>query len=415
MRILQCSHLFPPESHGGTQSYVSALVDALTASGEEVLVLTGSPNLERRGEIGRDTRGGAEVLRLYRDALGESFSADVGAPGLETRVGALLDELAPDLIHVHHWNGLVWNLVAQAESRGIPALVTLHDLYTTCGRFFRMPNAREFCSPEVSFEDCGRCISSDVGGQDPLLLAQVLGERFRRYQDELSRARAVLCVSEAQRDLLESIPGFGQHDIRVLPIGIPGSFQAAARRAEDGLLADDDRPLRLVNWGGLDPRKGVHVLVEALGRVRRPAAFELDLFGGGLGGSYHEELIALAGDLKVRFHGRYEEDELLNFGRRFDLAVFPFLAFETYGLVVDEALRSGLAVLTSAHGAPPERLGERGLVTAPGDVAALAHMLDELESDREQIRALAAGPHRAGDFEGHFAEVKALYRSILGA
>ena len=160
MHVLHCSHLFPPESRGGTQTYVAALADAQAAEGNQVTVLAGSPDLGRGGTLGESTRGDIRVIRLYREPIGESFSADVGAPALEARVGALLDEIAPDLIHLHHWNGLVWNLIGLARERGIRTVVTLHDLYTTCGRFFRMPDARSFCSTDVTFDDtkaAGEC------------------------------------------------------------------------------------------------------------------------------------------------------------------------------------------------------------------------------------------------------------------
>ncbi|MEZ6197942.1 MAG: glycosyltransferase [Planctomycetota bacterium] len=408
MKVLHATHLFPPESRGGTQSYVAALAAHQRERGWAVTVLSGTPDHSRAGTTSCDVHHGLEVRRLHRDLATEGFSADVGAPALEGRVAAELDALGPDLIHVHHWNGLVWNLVALAKERGIRVVVTLHDLYTTCGRFFRMPDARRFCADDVTFEDCARCVSAEVGGMDPAALATVLAERFRRYQDELARADAVLCVSEAQRRLLEGLPGFGDHGLRALPIGIPGGFGG---RETPG-PAPATLPLRLVNWGGLDPRKGVHVLLEALRLVPEPTRFRVDLHGGGLGGAYHRELEALAAGRDVHFHGRYADEALLRFGREYDLAVFPFLAFETYGLVVDEALRLGMPVLTADHGAPPERLGGRGASFPRGDAAALAERLDALAAEPSRLDAMRAAPHRAGDFEAHADAIEALYRAL---
>jgi glycosyltransferase involved in cell wall biosynthesis len=286
-------------------------------------------------------------------------------------------------------------------------VLTLHDLFTTCARFFRMPDARHFCSREVTFADCATCLRPDLGGMPHAEAEALVANRFANFQAELAAADVVLTVSGRQRDLLLSIPGFERRDLQPLPIGIP----------DPGPAPDPPTPLferlRLVNWAGLDPRKGLHVLLEAVAATDKPRSFEVHLWGREGDPGYMDELAALAKDLVIFFHGPFEDAQRQQFAARYDLAVFPFLAFETYGLVVDEALRAGMPVLVADHGAPPERLGGRGLAV-PREPAALAAALQELRDDPERLAAMRAAAHGARDLVEHHEALLEVYGRARG-
>ena len=322
--------------------------------------------------------------------------------------GALIDEIiddfSPDIGHVHHWSSITNDLVRRLKARSVPAVVTLHDLFTTCARYFRMPDSRRFCSAEVTRRDCAECVAPDLGGRSVEDVETLVDERWNGLQAELDAAARVLAVSEAQRDLLISLPGFNDPGLVVSPIGLADDI---APRGD--IRARDDGRLVIANWGGLDPRKGVHVLLEAVGRMRNNEKVDVHLYGGGTDPAFVAEIEALALGRSVTIHGRYEDDELLDFGSRHDVAVFPFLAFETHGLVVDEALRLGLPVITSDHGAPPERLGDRGITVPREDAAGLADLLDGLIDNPHRIEELRSGTHRARSLDRHLDELLTVY------
>jgi 2-deoxystreptamine N-acetyl-D-glucosaminyltransferase/2-deoxystreptamine glucosyltransferase len=99
-----------------------------------------------------------------------------------------------------------------------------------------------------------------------------------------------------------------------------------------------------------------------------------------------------------------------------DVLVLPS-AYEEMGSVLVEAMASGLPVVASAVGGIPEvvRDGETGLLVPPGDVAALAGVLDRLAADPELRARLAAGARaRARDYAWPrlAGEVAAVYRRV---
>lgn len=104
---------------------------------------------------------------------------------------------------------------------------------------------------------------------------------------------------------------------------------------------------------------------------------------------------------RIRFRGPLPCDDLAQAYGAADVLLLPS-AFETYGMVVTEALGFGLPVIASAVGGLPDALGSTsdgrrpGLLVPPGDPTALAAAVDNWLRDadlRQQLRQ-AAGERR---------------------
>lgn len=155
-------------------------------------------------------------------------------------------------------------------------------------------------------------------------------------------------------------------------------------------------PKRLLTVSLLRPQKGVPYLLEALYELRqRRTDVVLDIVGDGESRQEYEELVTRLGlgDV-VRFHGMKPRAETAEFMRRCDIFVLPSL-FETFGVVLIEALASGKPVVATDSGGPGEIINDAvGRLVAPGDAAALAAALDEMldaygEFDAERLAAYA--------------------------
>lgn len=134
--------------------------------------------------------------------------------------------------------------------------------------------------------------------------------------------------------------------------------------------------------GELHSRKGVHVLLDALQKMN--ADCELVLVGNG--DADYTSILEKAASFSrhpVHFLGFRDDAEALY--HWFDLLVLPSLNFESFGMVIVEAMRAGVPVICSDFGGMKEVVAqeETGLVVSAGDSEALATAMTRLMNDRD--------------------------------
>jgi len=210
-------------------------------------------------------------------------------------------------------------------------------------------------------------------------------ERFDRWL--LRRFQAVACVSPA---LVEQMlaAGVDAARLRLIP-NVPGAeapMDRAAARAALGLSAAD----RVVGWiGRLSAEKAPDRFLAVLKRLQGPVV-GLVIGDGPLRGEL-SSLVARLGD-RARLAGAVDNaDRLIP---AFDVLV---LSSRTEGtpIVLLEAMRSGVPVVSFAVGGIPDVLDGAGWLVAPGDLAALAGAIDEvLARPAEAGRRAALGRER---------------------
>lgn len=155
--------------------------------------------------------------------------------------------------------------------------------------------------------------------------------------------------------------------------------QAFARATAAPAAAVAPRPV-LLYVGQLIRRKGVDLLLQAAAAVQHAGyQFSLLLVGGG---PEQQSLAAMAADLglqHVQFLPGRRPEEMPSVYRSADLLVFPTLE-DVWGLVVNEALWSGLPVLCSVYAGCAQELCSADNIFDPLDhdqfVTALRRALD---------------------------------------
>ena len=158
-------------------------------------------------------------------------------------------------------------------------------------------------------------------------------------------------------------------------------------------------PVRLLCVATVTPRKNHRMLVQALARVRT-RSWRLDCIGSldrdAQTVAMLRSLIAEHGlDAHVVLHGEQSDDRLDAAWREADLFVLAS-DHEGYGMVLTEALAHGVPVVATRAGAIPETIPASACrLVAPGDVAALARVLDRLITERAALGALAEGARAA--------------------
>ena len=205
------------------------------------------------------------------------------------------------------------------------------------------------------------------------------------YRERLEQEphQADICIAASgftERSLQEV--GIAAERIRQLPLAADlEQFQLAER--------DSHGPLKVLFVGGIGQRKGIKYLLQAV-RQLNSANIQLDLLGP-----------APADERPLReyrncynYLGRTDQAGVVRQMQQADVLVLPSV-FEGFGLVIIEAMATGLPVITSTHSCGPEviREGVDGFVLQPDDVTGLAEKIAWCAEHRTDLLAMGQHAH----------------------
>jgi glycogen synthase len=240
-------------------------------------------------------------------------------------------------------------------------------------------------------------------------LDRVLAEPDARamYDELIDRCAGFFTVGEAAK--AELVREFPHHAERIGVIPNPVSFDRTRPRPVTALH-------RWLFVGGLIPRKGVDLLVEAFATCRADEpALTLTIVGEGeMGAGLAERAAALGVAEAVTFTGAVPPPEALNLMRTHDLLVHPSRR-ETFGMTVVEAVAAGLPVLVTRCGGPEETLA--GLEEAAGELIDVRDDPDSIVEGYRRLRArfprgvdLATARRRLAERYGYQAVARTHHR-----
>lgn len=376
----------------------------LQARGHAVSVLCGTFEPKTTVTTARRIQNGIPIFTIHRDDLYFDRWEKTFHPGVSREVGAIMREVAPDVVHVHQFIRLSRDLVHQARLCNIPAVFTLHDFVTTCLIGFRAPDAgRNFCDIIPNYKDCVECASTVSPGV-PLAPPAEFELLRKDFLNELRLARARCAISETQREKLAKYHQLPADFFHVVPLAPVVDLPA-------GAPAPEPPPLRIATWGMQMERKGAHVLIEAVRECR--GIVELDIFGRFDNNNYEMRCRERARGFPIRFHGRFEWDELI--ATPLHAAVFPSLTFETFGLTFDESWALGHPVIATDLGAYSERANDATILFPAGDVTILRDTLLSLVRDTGRLARLRAAVRPPARFSDYVSAMENIYHSAIAA
>lgn len=379
MKVCFLTSNFPPEIHAGTELVVVALGQALLRRGVEVVTITTSDVVHSGQDLRHEEFAGIRVLRVYKRA--DEWDANgLNRPRLANIVEHLLQVERPDVLHAHSLSGFGGRLLQQAVESGLPTVLTLHDAWVTCPRYFRLPPPGHSCPPDASRVPCVPCINATLQHADLQAVRHALQSRDAEVRAEVAAACVLTAPSRTMAAIVRRhLPCF--RPIEVVPHGLLQQVPAGQRAA----APLPGETVRIGTFGSLVEQKGVRELVAAAAGL----PCELHLAGPFLAETFAAEVRALASrsGVPLSCHGPYAPGGP-HPARRLHLAVFPSRCQESYGLVVDEALAHGVPVVVSDQGAFAERTGQGGVRVSR--LSDLHEVLRELVTDAEALSALRA-------------------------
>jgi phosphatidylinositol alpha-mannosyltransferase len=369
LRIAIVTQAYHP-AIGGVTEHVDACARVLRERGHHVTIVT--------AHYGGASDGERDVVRIGRNIVipynGAEANVTIGR-SLGRRLRGVFEAGAFDVVHVHCPLTPTLPLVA-LHVTAAPVVGTFH---TT--------------------------LSSDL---ELRLFRRLLQPFFRRIDRPLA-------VSATARDCVtRHFPG----ELEILPNGVDTvRFRPGGRRDP---RFDDGVP-SILFVGRHDPRKGLPDLLAACRILAREGVeFRLIVVGDGRIRARAERMSSGPLDGRVHFDGRVSNADLPRYYASADVFCSPARDRESFGMVLLEAMASGVPVVASDI--PGYRAvvtpGENGLATPPRDPPALARALRTLLLDPERRAALAAGGLRTAQRHAWpriVARLEEIYLELAGS
>ncbi len=330
---------------GGVTEHIAALAQGMQQRGHEVHILAASS-----GHHNKSVSKVQAVTQHVATVCIAGATARVGLSPLSfIRLKKILEREAFEVLHLHEplTPGITWWSLLLAPA--LPRMVTVGTFHA----YHERPN---------------------------WLYAQ--GKPIFRYF--FSQLDSLIAVSRAaQAFACQMFPG----DYRIIPNGVDlGRFGQPPQTK----LSAPPHPLTILFVGRLDRRKGLAHLLEAFGRLK-PAYPQLRLRVVGpftvQAGQDYQRFAQARCVTDVEFVGYVPPEELPKFYHQADIFCAPSIGFESFGIVLLEAMAAGLPVVASDIAGYRTLIvdGQEGFLTPPGQVEALAKALGCL-LDRPELR-----------------------------
>lgn len=454
MRILHATHDFLPRHRAGAEIYAYQLCAELKRRSHDVRVLCADYDPSRlHGSLRRRRHDGLQVLELTNNWTFSTFRGTYQSRLLGQRLGRLLDQQRPDVLHLHTLLTLSQDLPLLARRRGIPCVVTLHDYSLVCpagGQLLAHGGAGGLCHA-LEPARCARCFSRSALGtqmalgnatRDPGRLRQMgrlgrlLGRQLPGAMEPLAQllrwARGPRVTSEQIARRLRHMRRVADAvDLFLAPSRAMARFFAGQGIPRERLRVSDyglrplprgdrgvaTRPLRLGFVGTLAFHKGAHLLLGAL-RHLSGKDYELKIHGDPrTSPDYAARLRQQAYGMPVDFEGPFDPRQAGQIYQDLDLLVVPSLWPENSPLVIHEAFSAGVPVLGSRAGGITElvRPGQGGLLFEPGDTGDLSRTLRDLVQHPQKLQRLVQTIPAVKTVAQNARELEAIYHRLANA
>jgi glycosyltransferase involved in cell wall biosynthesis len=378
LRFCMITTFYPPYSFGGDALYVHRLCMELVKRGHEVDVIhcADSYDLFRQGPGQRAFPASHGItqhkLNSVLGPLSPLLSHQTGLPLLKTAaIRRVLDSKRFHVLHFHNISLFGPGVLALEPAYPVLKLYTMHDHWLVCPMSVLWKNRTQAC-------DKPSCVGCAIRSHRPPQLWRHTGllqscseqvDRFlapSRFCHEMHRRRGF-------HGRMEVLPEF---------VPLDNTNSAAVERLHE-------RPYFLF-VGRLERLKGVD---ELLPQFRGDGPYDLLVLGSGT----HEPALRkqAAGLGRVRFVGWVSQDDIHRYYRGALGVVVPSVTYETFGIVVIEALAHGVPVIVNNLGALPEVVEETGGGLVYNSQRELREHLERLAQDADLRAALAERGHRS--------------------
>ncbi|MEO9188960.1 MAG: glycosyltransferase family 4 protein [Acetobacteraceae bacterium] len=383
-RVLIASHGHPEITKGGAENAAFHLFEGLRERDTEAWFLGCGAPAGQGAELCITQPFSAREF-LYAPGAFNWFNFANRDPRMPRELERLLVELAPDIVHFHHYAGLgveAFDIVRRVLPNAAIVL-TLHEFLAICHHFGQMVTR-----PDLHL--CRRATETRCAACFPEIAPGDFFLRRRYIQGFLDRVDQFIAPSAFLAE-------------RYVQWGVPEARMAVVENVlPEATVAPPVRPaghtLLVGFFGQISRLKGIEILLDAAGALAaeghnsisfavfgdyrsQPEVFRLDV----------AKRLATPGS-NVSFHGPYDHTEVDALMGGVDAVLVPSIWWENAPLVIEEALRNRRPVLCSDIGGMAEKVrdGIDGFHFRMGSAHALADLLRRLDADRGLLSTVSA-------------------------
>ncbi|MBK5109086.1 MAG: glycosyltransferase family 4 protein [Anaerolineales bacterium] len=198
--------------------------------------------------------------------------------------------------------------------------------------------------------------------------------------------------SQNTRQAVQDLTGSGKNWVVAYPAGdqlkpdiTPGMIEARAHQAG---------PLKILFLGNVIPRKGLHILLEALGKIT-DKDWKLSVVGSmEFDSVYTRGIMQIVSDYeigeKVRFYGPLGDEQLIETMRNNQVLAVPSF-HEGFGIAYLEGMGFGLPAIGTTSGGAAEIIADNvdGYLVPRGDAALLAECITRFIDNRQLLATMS--------------------------
>lgn len=368
MKILILSDKFPPEAIGGADIVPFRLAKKALDLGHQISVITTTFEKEN---VGLKKTQGLKVYWLYSKIPDQWHSyLTLYNHSVIKEVKKIIKEEMPDLVWAHnvHYQISYFSLVV-AKKFNLPVVLTVHDAMSFCYKKFDCTiNPKDKSqSPQIAYRhrpwNCLWCQKKQYFPLRNFFIRYI----FNHYLDK------VLAVSVEHQKLLQAnkvrCDGYiynGFDNLEFLPT------QKKINNFKNRFGLSDKK---VIFWSGrLSSAKGSFQALLALERVIKKIPDTILLVAARINESsqiFLREAEKIGLREKVIITDWLENKNLATAYQICDLVIYPSICFDTFGLVVLEAMAAKKPVLATCFGGPKEVIsdGLTGYIFNPFDIS----------------------------------------------
>ena len=323
---------------------------------------------------------------------------------------SLLQDLKPNLIHIHHLKGFSSHFIDVLSQWNGPKIFTIHDYYGVCKSYSLIDDSGEFCG--VPDKDvCQKCalILFKDGYETPL-------EQRRLHQQLIDSTQIVLAPSETAIDVFRRGVSVSDEVIRIIPHALDSkrllslstnksnNVQEGWQKTLDTLPPATLR-VGFIGYGGL--HKGETI---AQGIIVSCKNDPINFICLGAIGNVHQK------NPRVANMGNYQRHDVIALIHQSEIDVIILCSPwpETYSYTLTESWLAGVPVICGPLGAPSERVSQSqaGIVLSDNRIASFVSTLRDLLKDKAKLQQLKEAVSKV-EIPSDYTAYQNLYDSFI--